>query len=72
MADTRALDAARRIERAFARIEAALARRSAGGSDTAESSEDFQRLREAHDTLRRQVAGAIGQIDHLIEIGERR
>ncbi len=69
MADTRALDAVRRIERAVARIEAAAAQRATG---TPDAGEDYQRLREAHDSLRRQVAGAIGQIDHLIESGERR
>ncbi len=69
MADTRALDAVRRIERAVARIEAAVARPSAEGGA---SDDDYQRLREAHDSLRRQVAGAIGQIDRMIESGARR
>ena len=63
MADTRALDAIRRIERALARIETA-ARRPA---PPAEPPEDYGRLREAHDQLRRTVAGAIGEIDRMIE-----
>ena len=69
MADTRALDAVRRIERAVARMEAAASRPAPAEED---SGEDYQRLREAHDVLRRQVAGAIGQIDRLIESGGRR
>ncbi len=69
MADARALEAIRRIERAVARIEAAVARPPSPAADT---SEEFERLREAHDALRRQVAGAIGQIDRMIESGERR
>jgi hypothetical protein len=69
MADTRALDAVRRIERALTRVEAAVSRPAPAGE---ESSEDYQRLREAHDVLRRQVAGAIGQIDRLIGSGGRR
>jgi hypothetical protein len=68
MADIRALDAVRRIERAVARIEAAAARPAPADGN---GGEDFARLREAHDTLRRQVAGAIGQIDHMIETGGR-
>ena len=68
MADTRALDAARRIERAVARLEAAASRPTSAGT---ESAEEYQRLREAHDVLRRQVAGAIGQVDRLIESGGR-
>ena len=72
MADPRALDAVRRIERAFARIEAALARPAPAAAEAGDAFEEFERLREAHDALRRQVAGAIGQIDHMIETGERR
>ena len=68
MADQRALDAIRRIERAVARIESAAER----PAPPAAPSEDYEQLREAHDTLRRRVAGAIGQIDQLIEAGERR
>ena len=71
MADLRALDAVRRIERALARIEAA-ASRPAPAAPAGEAPEEFERLREAHDALRRQVAGAIGQIDRMIETGERR
>ena len=67
-ADQRALDAIRRIERAVARIEAAAER----PAPPAGPSEDYEQLREAHDALRRRVAGAIGQIDQLIEAGERR
>ena len=72
MPDPRALDAVRRIERALARIEGAAERPAPAAADPAESGEEFQRLREAHDALRRQVAGAIGQIDRMIETGERR
>ena len=70
MGDTRALDAVRRIERALGRIEAAASRPPSAASSG--SDPDVERLREAHDTLRRQVAGAIGQIDRMIESGERR
>ena len=66
MADQRALDALHRIERALARIETAAADRPAAAA-TAVPDEDFQQLREAHDSLRRRVAGAIGQIDELLE-----
>jgi hypothetical protein len=71
MADQRALDAIQRIEQALARIEAA-ASRPAPGPPAAEPSEDFARLREAHDALRQRVAGAIGQIDRLVEAGGQR
>lgn len=70
MSDERALEALRRIERAFARIEVAATRPMPAPEGT--PSEDFERLREAHDALRRRVAGAIGQIDRLIEAGEAR
>ena len=70
MADTRALDAVRRIERACARIEAAASARPPSPAPAA--SDEFERLREAHDALRRQVAGAIGQIDRLLDSAERR
>ena len=70
MTDERALEAIRRIERAFARIEA-LATRPAP-PPAAEAPEDYDRLRQAHDTLRRRVAGAIGQIDRMLETGEAR
>ena len=65
MADQRALDAIRRIEQALSRIEAAEARPAP--AEQAAPSEDYQQLREAHDVLRRKVAGAIGQIDQLLE-----
>ena len=63
MADQRALDAIRRIEQALARIEAAASR----PTPPAQPAEDYERLREAHDALRRRVAGAIGQIDNMLE-----
>ena len=69
MTDARAIDAIRRIERAVARIEAAAAT-PAPAAD--ENPVEFERLRQAHDALRRQVAGAIGQIDRMIETGEAR
>ena len=68
MADTRALDAVQRIEAALARIEAAAARPAP--APASESSEEFERLRDAHRALRRKVAGAIGEIDNLITAGE--
>jgi hypothetical protein len=71
MADQRALDALQRIEQALARIEAA-AFRPAPIAPAAEPSEEFARLREAHDALRHRVAGAIGQIDRLVESGGHR
>jgi hypothetical protein len=69
MADQRALDAVARIERALARIEAAATRPPPAAP---EDSESYRRLRDAHDQLRREVAGAIGQIDGLIREGEAR
>lgn len=69
MADRRALAAIERIERALDRIEP-LARQGAGqGMDG--SREELERVREAHDSLRRRVIGAIGQIDELIAAGGR-
>jgi len=70
MADTRALDALRRVERALARVETAAARPVPPAA--ADPPQDQERLRDAHEMLRRRVAGAIGQIDRLIENGERR
>jgi len=62
MADARALDAINRIERALARIEAAATRPAAPVQDSA----DYRRLIGAHETLRREVAGVIGEIDALV------
>lgn len=70
MGDPRALEAIRRIERAVARLEAAAARPAP--SPAAGPPEDYERLRQAHDALRQRVAGAIGQIDELLESGGRR
>jgi hypothetical protein len=69
MGDQRALDAISRIERALARIEAAANRPPPPAAP--DNSDELERLREAHAALRRSVAGAIGQIDHLIESGGR-
>jgi hypothetical protein len=54
----------------LARIEAAASRPVPVGPSA--PSEQFERLREAHDSLRRRVAGAIGQIDQLIEAEDAR
>jgi hypothetical protein len=70
MADPRALDAIRRIERAFARIEAVAARPRP--APAAAPPEDYDRLKEAHDALRQRVVGAIGQIDRMLETGDAR
>jgi hypothetical protein len=70
MGDPRALEAIRRIEQALARIEAAASRPMPASSP--HPSEEFERLKEAHDALRRRVSGAIGQIDRLLETGEAR
>jgi hypothetical protein len=70
MADQRALDAIRRVEQALARIESASSRPPLPAAASA-NLDEVRKLREAHETLRRRVAGAIGQIDHMIEIGER-
>jgi len=67
MADTRALNALERVERALARIESAASR----PPPPAPPSADYERLRESHDALRRRVIGAIGQLDDLIVAGER-
>jgi hypothetical protein len=71
MADQRALDAIRRVEQALARIESASSQSPPPAVASADLDE-HRRLREAHDKLRRRVAGAIGEIDHMIEIGKRR
>jgi hypothetical protein len=65
MADPRALDAIRRIEQALARAESAAARPRPAPS--AEAPENYERLRQAHDSLRDRVAGAIGEIDRILE-----
>ena len=70
MGDPRALEAIRRIEQALARIEAAASRPAP--VPAAQPSEEYERLKEAHDALRRRVSGAIGQIDRLLETGEAR
>ena len=64
MADERALEAIARIERALARIEGAA---ESGAKPTGNA-----RLEEAHHMLRSRVEGAIGEIDRLLEAGERR
>ena len=69
MADQRALDAASRIERALARIEAA-ASRPAAAPDPADS-DMYRRLSAAHDSLRAEVADVIGEIDRLVAVGEK-
>jgi hypothetical protein len=66
MADPRALDALRRIESALARIESAAER----PSPVPEPSPELERLREAHEILRRRVTGAVGQIDRLLAVEE--
>jgi hypothetical protein len=65
MADQRALDAIDRIERAIARIERAAATPAPPADGT-----DLQRLRAAHDSLRRKVEGAIGRLDLIIDGAE--
>jgi hypothetical protein len=67
MADQRAHDALRRIERAIARIEAAASRPAPPRS--AEDFEEFVRLRAAHEALREQVTGALGEVDRLLASG---
>ena len=66
MGDQRALDAIARIERALARIETAASRPPPPATESV-SDEEHERLLQAHAALRRAVAGAIGQVDHLIE-----
>ncbi|MGZ8351180.1 MAG: hypothetical protein ACXWU2_14215 [Allosphingosinicella sp.] len=68
MADRRALDALHRIEQALARIEAAAGRPAPAASP--EDFDEYVQLRESHEALRAQVAGAIGQVDRLIATGE--
>jgi hypothetical protein len=66
MADQRALDAISRIDRALARIERSASRPRPDPID----GEEVERLRAAHESLRRKVAGAIGQLDLIIESEE--
>ena len=70
MADQRALAAISRIEQALARIEA-VASRPAAPAPGESNAEELERLREAHQALRRRVTGAIGQIDQMLAAGER-
>ena len=65
MADQRALDAISRIEQALARVESAAARPRP--APPAEPPEEYERLRQAHVSLRDRVAGAIGEIDRMLE-----
>jgi hypothetical protein len=65
MADQRALDAIARIEHALARIERAAATPPAPPPQVDEA--EIARLRSAHDALRRKVAGAIGEIDLILD-----
>ena len=71
MSDQRALDALKRIEQALTRVEAA-ANRSPPSPAPAADDADLERLRQAHERLRQRVAGAIGEIDRLIESEEAR
>ena len=71
MADERALNAIRRLERALARVEAA-ATRPQPPAPAPSHSEDLRLLMDVHETLRSRVEGAIGQIDRLLESAERR
>jgi len=66
VADQRALDAVARIERALARIEHAATRPPPARNDA-----EHERLLATHDQLKRQVAGALAQLDSLISAGER-
>ena len=66
MADQRALAAVRRIERALARVEAVTSSPSPASNG---DYQEMERLRSAHDRLRDQVSGAIGQIDKLLQSG---
>lgn len=69
MSDPRAQEALSRIEQAVARLETVL---SKAGNRPGNEPEEFRRLQAAHEALRSRVAGAIGQIDRIIESGERR
>ena len=64
--DQRARAALSRIDRAVSRIDSALEAEPARASETAE----LERLRAAHQLLRRRVEAAIGEIDALSGAGE--
>jgi hypothetical protein len=68
MADQRALMALRRLERALARVEAAAAAPSPAADG---ENQELERIRSAHEQLRSRVSGAIGQIDQLLQSGQR-
>jgi len=63
--DQRASAALARIDRALERIETLVAAPPAPPREAAE----LERLRAAHDLLRRRVEGAIGEIDALLAPG---
>ena len=65
MGHERVSQALGRIERAVARIEAAGS--NGGGQRAAADGEETASLREAHEALRGKVQGAIAQIDRLLE-----
>ncbi len=67
MADQRALDAISRIERALARVETAAQRPAPATTESA----DYLSLQDSHDRLRERVAGALAQLDGLIDRGAR-
>ncbi len=68
MPDQRAALAIRRIERALERIDTASRDRPASAPPAQDDSE-LRALKETHQALRRNVEGAIEQIDRLL-IGE--
>ena len=70
MADMRALEALRRIERALARVESATERPASAAAP--ECMAELEQLRGAHERLRHRVAGAIDEVDRIIETGEQR
>ena len=66
MPDQRALAAVRRIERALARVEGVASQVS---TEAKGDEKELARIRSAHEHLRQQVSGAIGQIDKLLQSG---
>ncbi|HEX8442768.1 MAG TPA: hypothetical protein VF631_03875 [Allosphingosinicella sp.] len=62
MSDDRALRAIDRIERAFARIEAA----TGGGHPAPRDQSELLSLRQTHHALRGKVEDAIARIDRLL------